>query len=209
MTALDQINRGAQQQSSAARQSVAAIAQIERARRSRSSDRPGLENGERSSKQIGDTAPTSMQLIVGVTQSLRSTNKTRDQVARSEAGKPEDRQDRRRHFDGRDPDQHARGQRLDRSRARRGVRQGVHGGLDRHPQSCAGFVGERRTDQGPRQGDPGPDRRRPPRPREISVSTASEVEKNKAHHQHAAEPCRKILRSSSRATRISSTRPIR
>jgi methyl-accepting chemotaxis protein len=81
MTALDQINRGSQQQSSGAQQSVTAIAQIERgANISQQRSKQALERGEVITKQLADSSAGVDQLIIGVTQSLQDTNKTRDQV---------------------------------------------------------------------------------------------------------------------------------
>ena len=81
MTALDQINRGAQQQSSGAQQSVTAIAQIERgATVSQQRSKEALDRGEVMTKQLAQSSAGVEQLIVGVTQSLHDTNRTRDQV---------------------------------------------------------------------------------------------------------------------------------
>ena len=81
MTALDQINRGAQQQSSGAQQSVTAIAQIERgATVSQQRSKEALDGGEVMTKQLAQSSAGVEQLIVGVTQSLHDTNRTRDQV---------------------------------------------------------------------------------------------------------------------------------
>jgi methyl-accepting chemotaxis protein len=81
MTALDQINSGSQQQSSGAQQSVTAISTIERgATVSQQRSKQALERGEVITKQLADSSAGVDQLIIGVTQSLQDTNKTRDQV---------------------------------------------------------------------------------------------------------------------------------
>ena len=81
MTALDQINRGAAQQSSGAQQSAAAVTQIERgAAVTQQRAKDALERGDVITKQIADSSAGVDQLIVGVSNSLTETNKTRDQV---------------------------------------------------------------------------------------------------------------------------------
>jgi methyl-accepting chemotaxis protein len=81
MTALEQINRGAQQQSAGAQQSSASVAQMERgADITQHRAKEALERGEVITKLIADSSAGVDQLIAGVTQSLEDTNNTRGQV---------------------------------------------------------------------------------------------------------------------------------
>jgi methyl-accepting chemotaxis protein len=81
MTALDQINRGAQQQSTAAVASLAAITQIDKgAQITQLRSTKSIENGEQIIKTIGDTLANVNALIAGVTGSLEESKKIRDQV---------------------------------------------------------------------------------------------------------------------------------
>ena len=81
MTALDQINRGAQQQSTAAVASLAAITQIDKGSQiTQQRSTKSVENGEQIIKTIGDTIANVNALIAGVTGSLEESKKIRDQV---------------------------------------------------------------------------------------------------------------------------------
>ena len=81
MTALDQINRGAQQQSAASQQSAAAIAQIERgALISQERAREALERGDLITSQLGENRQAVDELVLGVSQSLEETNRSREQI---------------------------------------------------------------------------------------------------------------------------------
>ena len=81
MAALDQIDRGSQNQSTGAKQSAASISQIEHgAVGTQQRAKDSLERGEIVSKQIAESSTGVEQLINGVLQSLEATNRTRDQV---------------------------------------------------------------------------------------------------------------------------------
>jgi methyl-accepting chemotaxis protein len=81
MTALGQINRGSQQQSSASEQSLAAITQIERgAAVSRDRSTKALANADDVTQKIDASLENVNGLIAGVTIALEENNKIRDQV---------------------------------------------------------------------------------------------------------------------------------
>jgi len=81
MTALGQINRGAQQQSAASQQALAAIVQIERgAAISQDRATKAVANGEEVARKIVVSIDNVNGLIVGVTSALNETNKIREQV---------------------------------------------------------------------------------------------------------------------------------
>jgi len=81
MTALSQINRGAQQQASASQQLMAAITQIERgALVSQDRSSKALANGEDVQRRVEQSTEGTNDLIAGVTKSLEETNKIRTQV---------------------------------------------------------------------------------------------------------------------------------
>ena len=81
MTALGQINRGAQQQSSASQQALAAVTQIDRgATITRERATKALAAVEDTARKIDSSIDNVNGLIVGVSSSLEETNKIRDQV---------------------------------------------------------------------------------------------------------------------------------
>ncbi|MBE7199693.1 MAG: methyl-accepting chemotaxis protein, partial [Parafilimonas terrae] len=80
-TALDQIDRGAQQQTSAAQQSSAAIAQIERgAGVAQTRAQEALDKGNLVTNQLQENRAAVDALVVGVTESLAETDKSREQI---------------------------------------------------------------------------------------------------------------------------------
>ena len=166
IVAVDQISRGAQQQAAATQEVSAAMNQIEKmAHTARENATTSLERTTRMGAMLAESPPQ-RHCAVGGRDALVDDHPPEPGADRRPGGdQPQRREDRRRHRDGLDPDQHAGGQRLGRGGARRRVRPGVCGGVQGHPQPGARFRRECRAHQGHGAGHPRPDRDRAPRAR--------------------------------------------